>query len=100
MGASSRQKGLAGEREVAALLTQAGFDVRNLDGRGDFIILTPDGRAIHGEAKRRERIKLREAVKQVEDECNDKMPWALFMRWNGSPWYVVQLADSWAKAIG
>jgi hypothetical protein len=39
MPASSRRKGLLGEREVARIWQAAGFEVRGLEGLGDHLVL-------------------------------------------------------------
>ncbi len=49
MSRASRDKGLAGEREVAAIFAGAGYSVRNLEGQGDALAIGADGRLLHVE---------------------------------------------------
>ena len=63
-----RRKGVRGEREVAAMWRDAGFDVRGLEGYGDHLIVCGDGLVIHSETKRQERTQLPMWVRQAEAE--------------------------------
>ena len=91
MGAASQRKGAAGERELAAVLTGYGYEIK----RGGSMSFgeVPDlvGLAgVHIEVKRVERLNVPEAMQQaVKDSVRfrDGMP-ALFHRRNRQPWLV------------
>jgi hypothetical protein len=57
---NGRGKGVAYEREVAALFERYGFTVRGLEQEGDHLCFARDGIVLAGECKRRERIALPE----------------------------------------
>lgn len=69
MGSSSRRKGREGEAEVAALYAAAGLEVRNLEGRGDHLIVRAGGLTLHSETKRQERIQLPLWLRQARAEA-------------------------------
>jgi Holliday junction resolvase len=83
---SSRRKGLTGEREVARIWQRAGFDVRNLEGRGDHIVICGNGVMIHSEVKRAERLKMPQWVRQVEAEAPPGTVPLLQWRQTGGVW--------------
>ena len=92
----SRTKGGVGEREVVALLQEAGFkDARRNfmsggQGGGD-IIGVPD---VHIEVKRQETVKIWDWIGQAEEDCRQTdMPVVAFRR-SRSNWYgVLPLED-------
>lgn len=87
-------KGVAGEREVAALFQQAGFTVRGLESSGDWLVVRKDGRVLHVEVKRHERPQWGEWMKQAERDCPQGVPLLVANRRNRQPWYVMErLAD-------
>lgn len=53
-----RDKGIRFEREVAAMFTDAGFDVRGLESSGDHLILSVNGVTLASECKRQERLSV------------------------------------------
>lgn len=55
-----RAKGVAYEREVAALFERYGFAVRGLEQEGDHLIVCRDGIVLASECKRRERLAIPE----------------------------------------
>jgi hypothetical protein len=69
MPASSRRKGVDGEREVAAIWRLAGYQVQDLEGVGDHVVHLHNGTRLHEEVKRQERIRLPEWVRQAEAEA-------------------------------
>jgi Holliday junction resolvase len=88
MAASSRRKGVEGEREVAAIFAAAGFDVRqqqrNRKDAGDLFV----GARLYVETKRQERMKLAEWIKQAGmDTPDDRLPVVAF-RQNRGEWYA------------
>ena len=97
MGKSSQRKGAEGERELAALLRDYGFDTQ----RGGSLSFgeVPDLTGlpgVHIECKRVERLNVPEAMQQAVTDSQrfkDGMP-ALFHRRNRQPWLVtIRLED-------
>lgn len=95
MGKSSQRKGAAGERELAALLREYGFDMK----RGGFVFgEVPDLTGlpgIHIEVKRVEKLNLDSAMDQAISDSkkfHDGFP-AVFHRRNQKPWKVTLLLD-------
>ena len=89
MGKASRVKGAAGEREVAAIFQDAGFDVNRVPNSGALRIkgdLYGVGVPWHIEVKRKERLDLWASLAQAEAECGAKEPVLCFRR-NRSDWY-------------
>ena len=103
MGRSSQCKGAAGERELAALLSAAGFECQ----RGGSLSFgeIPDVLGlpgIHIEVKRVEKLNVGEAMEQAirdSDRMLDGMP-ALFHRRNRKPWLVTMRLEDWLKLYG
>ena len=91
MGASSQRKGASGERELAAVLTGYGYEIKR-GGSMSFgevpdLVGLP---GVHIEVKRVERLNVPEAMQQaVKDSVRfrDGMS-ALFHRRNRLPWIV------------
>lgn len=96
MTAASRNKGLKGEREVAALWQRYGFAVRGLEGAGDHLVIAANGFTIHSEVKRRERINLWEVWKQTAGECPPGVMPVLAARRNNMSWLAVTWLDDLA----
>ena len=102
-GKKSQRKGAVGERELAALLSAAGYECQ----RGGSLsfgeipdILGLPG--IHIECKRVERLNVGEAMEQAirdSDRMLDGMP-ALFHRRNRKPWLVTMRLEDWLKLYG
>ncbi|MCC5794957.1 MAG: hypothetical protein JJT85_09505 [Chromatiales bacterium] len=90
MGKHSRDKGKRGERELAAVLTAAGFPARR--GRqycGD--PSAPDVVAdlpFFVEVKRTERLSVYEAIEQAEADSAGR-PVLVAHRRNGKPWLAI-----------
>ena len=103
MGKSSQRKGAAGERELAAMLSAAGYECQ----RGGSLSFgeIPDVLGlpgIHIECKRVERLNVGEAMEQAirdSDRMLDGMP-ALFHRRNRKPWLVTMRLEDWLKLYG
>ncbi len=99
MSAASRRKGLAGEREVAALFEACGFAVRGLEGSGDHLCIRrptlvtmnekvyAGGLTIHSEVKRAETTKIWQWLAQLEAEAPPGTLPLLSFRRNRSSWY-------------
>ena len=103
MGKSSQRKGAAGERELAAMLSAAGYECQ----RGGSLSFgeIPDVLGlpgIHIEVKRVEKLNVGEAMEQAirdSDRMLDGMP-ALFHRRNRKPWLVTMRLEDWLKLYG
>lgn len=103
MGSRSQRKGADGERELAELLSAAGYECQ----RGGSLSFEeiPDVLGlpgIHIECKRSERLNVGEAMEQAirdSDRMMDGMP-ALFHRRNRKPWLVTMRLEDWLKLYG
>jgi len=94
MGKSQRTKGLEGEREVAAIFAAAGYSVRNLEGQGDALAIGSNGRLMHVEVKRQERIQIGMWLRQAMSEAPKGVPPVVAYRQNRGEWMAcLRLAD-------
>ena len=95
-GKRSREKGKRGEREVASLLREYGYDARRgvqYKGGQD----SPDVIGLPGthiEVKRTERLNLYDALSQSKADAGDDMPIVLHRK-NNSEWVVIQPLSDW-----
>jgi Holliday junction resolvase len=101
MGKMSRDKGKAGEREVAALLRAYGFagqrGVQYQGGKDSADVLGLPG--WHIEVKRVEAFNLYTAMAQaVEDTAGVNTP-VVFHRKNGKEWVAVLKAEDFLKLV-
>lgn len=100
MSKTSQRKGADGERELASLLRERGFDIQ----RGGSLSFgeIPDLTGlpgIHIEVKRVERLNLGEAMEQAirdAERFHDGVP-TVFHRRNRQPWLVTMLLEDWIK---
>lgn len=100
MGCKSQRKGTDGERELAAILQQHGYDCT----RGGSLSFgeVPDLSGlpgIHIEVKRVERLNVGEAMEQSirdSERMLDGMP-TLFHRRNRKPWLVTMRLSDWIQ---
>lgn len=86
-GASSRNKGLAGEREVARMFTDAGLPPRGLEESGDHLVVCAGGFTLHSEVKRQERLRLPEWIEQAESQAPAGTLAVVTYRQTRRPWY-------------
>ena len=96
---NSRQKGAAGERELAKKLREYGYDCRRgqqyCGANGDADVIGLPG--IHIECKRVERLNIDEAMLQaIRDRREGEYP-AVFHRKNNGKWMVTMLLDDWQE---
>lgn len=96
---NSRNKGAAGERELAAVLREYGFDARRgqqyCGANGDADVVGLPG--VHIECKRVEKLNIDNAMEQaISDSKNDEMP-AVFHRKNRKKWLVTISLEDFMK---
>lgn len=96
---NSRQKGAAGERELARKLREYGYNCRRgqqfCAANGDADVVGLEG--IHIECKRVERLNIEDAVAQsVRDKKAGELS-AVFHRKNNHPWLVTMPLDDWMR---
>lgn len=99
-GRMARNKGAAGERELATILTeQLGVEIKRKLGQardgGDDIQVGK----YRIEVKRRERIQIDDWCKQIEAACAPGDIPAVAYRRNGQPWRVVVPLDWFIKQV-
>lgn len=96
---NSRQKGAAGERELARILRSYGFETRRgqqyCGSNGDADVVGLPG--IHIECKRVEQMQLYKWLEQaIGDAREDEIP-TVFHRKNRKPWIVSMRLDDFMK---
>lgn len=100
MGKMSRSKGARGEREVANILKELGFEARRgqqfCGANGDADVVGLPG--IHIEVKRTERFNLYDALSQSKSDAavRNELP-VVFHRRNNCEWVVVQPLVDWIE---
>lgn len=107
MGAMSRNKGKVGEREVAALLREYGFEAsRGVQHQGgtdspDVKHDLPDiaGGPAHLEVKRVEALNLYNALDQADEDGGPEKTPIVFHRRNGKRWVVIMYAEDFLNEI-
>lgn len=96
MGKLSRDKGKRGERELAGILREYGYDAkRGVQYHGG--PESPDVTGlpgIHIEVKRTERLSLYDALAQSKADAGNDMPVVMHRR-NNSEWIVIQPLEDW-----
>ena len=98
MGKMSREKGKRGERAVAALFREYGFDAK----RGQQYHGGPDSPdvvgvpGLHIEVKRTERLNLYDALAQAKRDAGEDLPVVIHRR-NDSEWVAILSFDDFMK---
>ena len=96
---NSRQKGARGERELAAVLREHGYDCRRgqqyCGANGDADVVGLPG--IHIECKRVESLNIYKAIEQAKSDTRENELPAVFHRKNGKPWLVTMTLEDWMK---
>lgn len=96
---NSRQKGAAGERELARKLREYGYDCRRgqqfSGANGDADVVGLPG--IHIECKRVERLNLEDAMAQSRRDARDGEIPVVMHRKTRSPWLVTTTLEDWIK---
>lgn len=103
MGRASQKKGAAGERELAAILQEYGYDCTRGGSLTFGSVADVTGLpGIHIEVKRVEKLNVGEALEQSvrdSERMRDGLP-ALFHRRNRKPWLVTMRLSDWLKLYG
>jgi len=88
---ASREKGLRGEAEVAAIYRELGLAVRGLESTGDHVVATAGaGRLrIHSEVKRAERTRPWPWFEQASSEAEPGSIPVVAFRSNRKPWLAM-----------
>lgn len=101
MAVNGRAKGAAGERELAKLLREAGYENAKRaqqfcgkNGDADVIDALPD---IHIECKRVERLNINDAIEQAVRDARENETPAVFHRKNRKGWLVTMRIEDWLK---
>lgn len=96
---NSRQKGARGERELAKMLREHGYDCRRgqqyCGANGDADVVGLPG--IHIECKRVESLNIYKALEQAKSDARENERPAVFHRKNGKPWLVTMTLEDWMK---
>ena len=99
---NSRRKGKVGERELAALLREQGFDARRgvqfAGGADSPDVMSEALRFLHIEVKRTQALNLADACAQAEGDCGGK-PWIVAHRRNHAPWLITMTAEVFFKFL-
>lgn len=97
MGKAQREKGKRGERELAGILRNYGYDTRRgqqfcgADGSADVIGLP----GIHIECKRVEKLNLLDAMEQSKEDARPGEFPAVFHRRDRTEWLATMRLDDW-----
>lgn len=96
---NSRNKGAAGERELANKLKECGYDCRRgqqySGANGDADVVGLPG--IHIECKRVERLNIYDAIEQSMSDSRDGETPAVFHRKNHKEWLVTMRMEDFMK---
>lgn len=101
MSRADRDKGLRGEREIAALYEAAGAAVRGLEGAGDHLVIVPGsfGPTIHSEVKRQETARPWAWWAQASSEAPPGTMPVVHFRRNRSAWLAIVDAATLARLL-
>lgn len=100
MSVHSRNKGVRGEREVAKVFTDAGLEVRGLEGLGDHLIVAAGNVTLHSEVKRQERVRIPEWIAQAVSEAPAGTIPTVIFRQNRGRWYATIPLENLVTLIG
>lgn len=99
---NSKSKGAKGERELARVLRQYGYDCRRgqqySGANGDADVVGLPG--VHIECKRVERLNIHDAMDQAKRDSRDREIPAVFHRKNNCEWLVTLQIDEFMKLYG
>jgi len=99
-GRSSRAKGGAAEREVVAILREAGYDAHRTPHSGALSWLPGDvtGSPWFVEVKRQEQVRICQWCEKAEEEAEGKVALVIFRR-SREPWRVCLLLDDFLRVM-
>lgn len=92
MAKMSREKGKRGEREVAELFREFGYEARRgqqFHGGGDSPDVRVEGLPLHVEVKRTETLSLYAAMQQAANDAEIGRVPTVWHKRNGRPWLVI-----------
>ena len=96
---NSRAKGAKGERELAKILRQYGYDTRRgqqyCGANGDADVVGLPG--IHIECKRVERLNLYDAIAQAKHDAREGEAPTVFHRKDRCEWLVTMRLEDWME---
>lgn len=96
---NSREKGARGERELAAVLKEYGYETRRgqqyCGANGDADVVGLPG--IHIECKRVEKLNLYDAMSQSEHDAREDETPTVMHRKDRKPWLVTMTLDEWIR---
>jgi Holliday junction resolvase len=95
----SRGKGAHAERELLQEFLRAGVLCQRTAqycGKGGTADVICRGMNLHIEVKRTEKLRLTEAIAQVERDRHGK-PWVIAYRANRMPWLILQPFSQWHR---
>jgi len=99
---NGKQKGSAGERELASKLRDHGFTARRTQqfcgAAGDSDVVCQELSEYHIECKRVERLNVDQAMDQSLRDCQDKTPTVMHRR-NHKPWLVTMFLEDWIRLV-
>lgn len=99
---NGKQKGSAGERELAAKLREYGFSARRTQqfcgAAGDADISCTELKQFHIECKRVEKLNIDKAMDQALRDCKDNTPICVHRR-NKKPWLVTMYLEDWIELL-
>lgn len=102
MGKASREKGARGERELANILRQYGYETRRgqqfCGANGDADVVGLPG--VHIECKRVEALNIYKAIEQAKNDARAEELPAVFHRRNGEGWLVTMPLACWMQIYG
>lgn len=102
MSKKERDKGVAGEREVATILRNSGAVIRSLEASGDHLVVSEleNGPDLHLEVKRQERIQIELWCRQAEAECPPGCIPIVVWRRSRQPWRVTLTLEDLIRLLG
>jgi Holliday junction resolvase len=99
---NGKQKGSAGERELAGKLREHGFTARRTQqfcgAAGDSDVVCTELADYHIECKRVEKLNVDNAMDQSLRDCKDKTPIVCHRR-NHKPWLVTMYLEDWLTLV-
>lgn len=99
MAINSRQKGAAGERELANKLKEYGYETRRgqqySGANGDADVVGLPG--IHIECKRNERLNVYDAMSQAKSDAQEGESPVVMWRKNHCEWLVTMTLEDWIE---